>query len=97
LRQWVVKQEAPQQRRREPPRESSGIYPEEHVKWATASDAYPIPDIRHRLAELAHRVAQATRAMSRGSTHSRPKPRRYRGHREAFIEDAAMAREMLRL
>jgi hypothetical protein len=27
----------------------------------------------------------------------RPKPHCYRAHREGFIEDAAMAREMLRL
>jgi 2-polyprenyl-6-methoxyphenol hydroxylase-like FAD-dependent oxidoreductase len=66
------------------------------MTWATASDAYPIPDIRRRLAEVAHLVAQATRAMSRSSTRRRPKPRRYRAHREAFIGDAAMAREMLR-
>jgi hypothetical protein len=47
-------------------------------------------NIRRWLAELTHYLTHRTRA---------PRPKRIRPHtqREAFIEDAAMAREMLRL
>jgi hypothetical protein len=53
----------------------------------------PIPhtDIRRWLTEVAQLV---TRALPR---QSRTKSRRFEAHREAFIEDAAMAREMTRL
>jgi hypothetical protein len=68
------------------------------MTWATAAPLQHI-NIRRRLAEVAHLIAQSIRAMVWSSTdpQSPPKPRNYPGHREAFIEDAAMAREMLRL
>jgi hypothetical protein len=43
---------------------------------------------------LTHLVADAVRVTRRQSP---PKPRPHYAHREAFIEDAAMAREMLRI
>jgi hypothetical protein len=61
------------------------------MTWTVVPAADPITAIRRRLADLAHLVAQAKRAKT-----ERPTPR-YHAHREAFIEDAAMAREMLRL
>jgi hypothetical protein len=62
------------------------------MTWTVVPAADPITAIRRRLAELAHLVAQAKRAKTR-----QPTAPRYHAHREAFIEDAAMAREMLRL
>jgi hypothetical protein len=61
------------------------------MTWAIAT---PVPhtNIRHWLAELAQVVTHAFRGTLR---RSKPSPRHAR--REAFIEDAAMAREMLRL
>jgi hypothetical protein len=63
------------------------------MTWAIAT---PVPDtnIRRWLTELAHVVTDAMRVTRRQSP---PKPRPHHAHREAFIEDAAMAREMLRL
>jgi hypothetical protein len=66
------------------------------MTWATVPAADPITTLRRRLTELTHDAARTARAMFRRPT-PRPKPHRYRAHREAFIEDAAMAREMLRL
>jgi hypothetical protein len=60
------------------------------MTWAIATPLQHT-NIRRWLAELAHLVAQATRRPSR------PQPRRSIAQREAFIEEAAMAREMLRL
>jgi hypothetical protein len=60
------------------------------MTWAIAT---PLPhnDIRRWLTELGHLVTRTARRPSR------PKQRRHHAQREAFIEDAAMAREMLRL
>jgi len=54
----------------------------------------PVPhtNIRRWLAELVHLVTLAVRSAPR-----RARVRPVHAHREAFIEDAAMAREMLRL
>jgi hypothetical protein len=49
--------------------------------------------IRRWLAAL---IAQVTRVVSR-TRHEAPKPRSYPPLREAFVEEAAMAREVLRL
>ncbi|MFL6082213.1 MAG: hypothetical protein ACJ74F_03185 [Mycobacterium sp.] len=68
------------------------------MTWATVPGADPIAAPRRLIAELAHLVAQATRAMSRSSARRQsPKPRHYPPQREAFLEQAAMTREMLRL
>jgi hypothetical protein len=68
------------------------------MTWAIATPLQHT-NIRRWLAELAHLLAQATRAMAVSSTRgqSQSKPRRYPAQREAFVEEAAMAREMLRL
>jgi len=60
------------------------------MTWAIAT---PLPhnNIRRWLIELARLASHAPRRQSR------PKPRPHPRHREAFIEDAALAREMLRL
>ncbi|WP_110314926.1 hypothetical protein [Mycolicibacterium moriokaense] len=60
------------------------------MTWAHAT---PLPhtNIRRWLAELARVFAHSPRRESRPKPPQRPRPR------EAFIEDAAMAREMLRL
>ncbi|MBP1820490.1 hypothetical protein [Mycobacterium sp. OAE908] len=61
------------------------------MTWAIAT---PVPhtNIRRWLAEVARLVTHAFRSAPRP-----PKPGPVHGHREPFIEDAAMAREMSRL
>jgi hypothetical protein len=67
------------------------------MTWAIATPLQHT-NIRRWLTELAHFLAQATRAMAASPTRRQsPTPRRYPAQREAFIEDAAMAREMSRL
>jgi hypothetical protein len=58
------------------------------------TEAFPF----RRFAELALGTVEAARAMFRTvRPRSRPKLRYYHPHRESFIEDAAMSREMFRL
>jgi hypothetical protein len=67
------------------------------MTWAIATPLQHT-NIRRWLVELAHLMVQARRAMAASSIRRQaPEPRRYIPQREAFIEDAAMAREMLRL
>jgi hypothetical protein len=68
------------------------------MTWAIATPLQHT-NIRRWLAELAHLLAQATRAMAVSSIRrqTRPDRRRSISQREAFVEEAAMAREMLRL
>jgi hypothetical protein len=58
----------------------------------------PYNGFRHRLADLAVNVAEATRAMFRTTVADEP-PRRmpYPARRGAFLENAAMRREMFKL
>jgi hypothetical protein len=57
-------------------------------------EAFPF----RRFAELAFGTVEAARAMVRTvSPRSRPKRRYYHPHRESFIEDATMSREVFRL
>jgi hypothetical protein len=60
------------------------------MTWAIATPLQHT-NIQRWLAELAHLVTQAMRR------RSRPQPQRSIAHREPFVEEAAMAREMLRL
>jgi hypothetical protein len=62
------------------------------MTWAIATPVQHT-NIRRWLTDVAHFVAQAAQATRR---QSRPRPRSI-AQREAFIEEAAMAREMLRL
>jgi hypothetical protein len=61
------------------------------MTWAIATPLQH-SNIRRWLAELAHVVAEATRRQPR----PQPRPRSI-AQREPFVEEAAMAREMLRL
>jgi hypothetical protein len=54
--------------------------------------------VGRRITELTFGTLEATRAMFRTVTpRGRPKRRYNHPHRESFLEDAAMSREMLRL
>lgn len=67
---------------------------------AAFGSAVPLPrnDVGRRIADWAVRTRQAVRAMARArEPRNRPERRYYHPHRESFIEDAAMSREMYRL
>jgi hypothetical protein len=68
------------------------------MTWALATPLQHT-NIRRWLAELAHFLAQATRALTVSSTRRQSRPERHRSiaQREPFVEEAAMAREMFRL
>jgi hypothetical protein len=69
------------------------------VLW-TRSAAVPLlrNDVGRRIAEWAVATLQAVRAMVRTEEpRNRPQRRYHHPHRESFIEDAAMSREMYRL
>jgi hypothetical protein len=62
--------------------------------------AFPLPrnNVGRRIADWAVGAMEAVRAIAWTPTRrSEPKKRRYHPHRESFIEDAAMSREMYRL
>jgi hypothetical protein len=62
------------------------------MTWAIATPLQQT-NIRRWLTELAHLVADVTCS----DRLTQPGPRRYPAHHEPFIEDARMAREVLRL
>ena len=66
---------------------------EQEVAFSTAAAAVPLPRTKP-----ARRVIAAVRAMFLSSAgDARPVPRHYPPRRDAFLEDAAMGREMRRL
>jgi len=65
-----------------------------------AATAIPLPrnDVGRRIADWAAHSLQAVRAMVRApEPRDGPERRYHHPHRESFIEDAAMSREMCRL
>jgi hypothetical protein len=68
------------------------------VLWTYPTVSLPRNDIGRRIAGWAANTLQAVRAMVRTpDPRNRPERRYYHPHRESFLEDAAMSREMYRL
>jgi hypothetical protein len=67
------------------------VITEHEVAFSTAA-AVPLPRTKRT-----RRVIAALRAMFLSSPDARPAPRHYPPRRDAFLEQAAMAREMRRL
>ena len=68
------------------------VITEQAVVFSTAA-AVPLP-----LTKPSHKLIAALRAMFlTSSEHARPAPRHYPPRRDAFLEEAAMEREMHRL
>jgi hypothetical protein len=70
------------------------------VGWNGIGAVLPLPrsNVGHRIGDWIAGVVEATRARMRTQAGQRePKNRYHHPHREGFLEDAAMSREMFRL